>query len=126
MDTRPSQNLAAVEADITAWLIGPARRELRPEAIVGGLVERLVAAGIPLWRMRIGQRVANPMISAWGVTWNRSDGVQLYTVPRSMLDTGAYHGSPFQAVMATRKSLRQRLENLPAGAHTVYVENAAA
>jgi adenylate cyclase len=126
LDTSPSQNFARVEAEITAWLIGPARRELPPEAIVGGLVERLIAAGIPLWRMRIGQRVANPMIGAWGVTWNRSEGVQLYTVPRSMLDTSAYHGSPFQAVMATRKSLRQRLENLPSGAHSVYVENAAA
>jgi adenylate cyclase len=126
LNTRPSQNLTDVEAEITAWLIGPARRELPPEAIVSGLVERLAAAGIPLWRVRIGQRVANPMISAWGVIWNRSEGAQLYTIPRSMLDTIAYHGSPFQAIITTRKAVRQRLENLAAGAHSVYVENAAA
>jgi adenylate cyclase len=126
VDTHPSQNPADLEAGITTWLIGPARRELPPEAIVGGLVERLVAAGIPLWRLRIGQRVSNPMISAWGVTWNRSEGVQLYTVQRSVLDTGAYQGSPFQAVVTTRKTLRQRLENLEPSAHSVYHEIAEA
>jgi adenylate cyclase len=123
--TAPGRNLDVVQAEIATWLIGPARRELPPEAIVGGLVARLIAAGVPLWRVRIGQRVANPMIGAWGVTWNRSEGVQLYTVPRSMLDTGAYHGSPFQAVITTRKSLRQSLERLEPGAHSVYFEIAA-
>lgn len=122
----PGQGLAAAQADIVAWLIGPARRELSPEAIVLGLVERLAQAGIPIWRLRIGQRVANPMISAWGVTWNRSEGVKLYTVPRSMLDTSAYHGSPFQAVITTRRSVRQSLERLEPGAHGVFAELAEA
>ena len=122
----PRRNLAAVQADIVAWLIGPARRELSPEAIVLGLMERLTAAGIPIWRLRIGQRVANPMIGAWGVIWSRSEGVELYTVPRTVLDTSAYHGSPFQAVITTRKSVRQSLERLAPDAHSVYFELAAA
>jgi adenylate cyclase len=116
----------AVQAEIAAWLIGPARRELPPEAIVGGLVERLLAAGISLLRVRVGQRVANPMIGAWGVIWNRSSGTELYTVPRSILDTGAFRGSPFEAVITTRRPVRQSLEGLPPGAHTVYLEQAAA
>src|SRR5262245_59022893 len=58
----PRQDLAAVQADIVAWLIGPARRELSPEAIVLGLMERLTAAGIPIWRLRIGRLVAHPLI----------------------------------------------------------------
>src|SRR3954452_22413817 len=103
MDKQPTESAAtaeasSVQASITTWLIGPARRELAPEAIVSGLVARLVAAGSPILRLRIGQRVSNPMISAWGVIWSRSDGVELYTVPRSMRDTGAYRGSPFEAI----------------------------
>jgi adenylate cyclase len=124
--TTLERNLDAVQAEIAAWLIGPARRECPPEAIVTGLVERLVAAGIPLLRVRIGQRVSNPMISAWGVIWSRGDGVQLYTIPRAMLDTGSYRGSPFEAINTTRKSVRQSLERLPPTAHTVYFEQAAA
>jgi adenylate cyclase len=126
VDTRPSQDLADVAPGIAAWLIGPARRELPPEAIVGGLAERLIAAGIPMLRVRIGQRVSNPMISAWGVIWSRSEGVQLYTVPRAMLDTGSYRGSPFEAINNTRRAVRQSLERLPPTAHSVYFEQAAA
>lgn len=118
--------LDAAQGEIAAWLIGPARRELRPEAIVGGLSERLVAAGVRLWRVRIGQRVANPMISAWGVIWTRNEGAQLYTVQRSVLDTGSYRGSPFEAVSRTRRSVRQSLEHLQPGAHDVYAELADA
>ena len=83
-----------VQAEIVNWLIGPARQKASPEQIVAGLSERLVDAGVPLLRVRIGQQVANPLISAWGVIWNRDGGPEAYTVPRGMLATGSYKGSP--------------------------------
>ena len=58
-------------AGIVNWLIGPARRSLLAEQIIQGLAERLVEAGVPLWRVRIGQSVANPLIGAWGAVWVR-------------------------------------------------------
>lgn len=122
----PGRSFETAQAGIAAWLIGPARRELPPEAIVSGLVDRLGAAGIPLLRVRVGQRVSNPMISAWGVIWDRGKGVHLYTVQRSVLDTVAYRGSPFEAINTTRRVVRQRLEGLQADAHIVYLEQAAA
>ena len=86
-------------AGIVDWLIGPARQNASPEEIVGGLAERLVEAGIPLLRVRIGQQVANPLISAWGVIWSRAGGPESYTVPRGMLATGSYQGSPSTRVV---------------------------
>lgn len=114
-------------ADITNWLIGPARRQCSPEEITQGLVERLAEAGVPLLRLRIGQRVANPMISGWGVIWTRDKGAEHYTVQRSVLATPSYRGSPFEHVNTTRTSYRRPLENLdPDRDHMVLLEQAEA
>ncbi|QIG49427.1 adenylate/guanylate cyclase domain-containing protein [Nordella sp. HKS 07] len=118
---------AAVEAQITTWLIGPARRSCTPVEIVNGLVERLVGAGIPLWRVRIAQQVANPLIAAWGAMWTRDAGAELYTVPRGMLRTNSFYGSPFEHVIKTRTKFRKSLARLEAGRdHEVLFELAAA
>jgi adenylate cyclase len=117
----------AALADITDWLIGPARRRCSPEEIVAGLIDRLDEAGVPLLRLRLGQRVANPMTSAWGVIWTRGKGAERYTVQRSVLATPAYHGSPFEHVNNTRTSFRRSLEGLdPDRDHMVLLEQAEA
>jgi adenylate cyclase len=111
---------------ISSWLIGPARRSLSPKEIVAGLASRLLDAGIPLWRVRIGQRAANPMIGAWGASWLRGGDTELYTVPRGILDTATFHGSPFEHVIQTRTSFRRNLEHLVEGRdHPVLFELAA-
>jgi adenylate cyclase len=106
---------SALLAQVAAWLIGPARKGLAPEDIVKSLADRLVGAGIPLRRVRIGQSVANPMISAWGVIWTSDGGAERYTVPRGMLATGSYKGGPFEHVVTSRTSFRHSLERLVEG-----------
>ena len=121
--TDSQDHLSIRRAGIVDWLIGPARQQASPAGIVGGLSERLVDAGIPLLRVRIGQSVANPLISAWGVIWSRDSGPEGYTVPRGMLATGSYKGSPFEHVITTRTSFHHSLENLVTGVdHPVLFE----
>ena len=121
--TDSQDHLSVQRAGIVDWLIGPARQRASPAGIVGGLSERLVDAGIPLLRVRIGQSVANPLISAWGVIWSRDSGPEGYTVPRGMLATGSYKGSPFEHVITTRTSFHHSLENLATGVdHPVLFE----
>jgi adenylate cyclase len=116
-----------IVAGIAAWLVGPARKSLPPDAIVSGLVDRLVATGIPLWRVRIGQRVANPLIAAWGAVWSREGGAELYTIERRILSTASYHNSPFEQVITSRTSFRHSLEALEEGRdHPVLFELAEA
>ena len=111
---------------ISTWLIGPARRSLSPKEIVAGLASRLLDAGIPVWRVRIGQRVANPMIGAWGAVWTRGGRAEIYTVQRGVLTTPTFHGSPFEHVIRTRTSFRRGLEDLVEGVdHPVLFEVAA-
>ena len=124
---RPAGDAGATE-EIAGWLIGEARLLLAPLELVEGFCGRLLALGIPLARLRAGQAIANPLASAWGVIWARDGaGTHEYTVPRTMLATGAYHGSPFQHVIRTRQSFRRRLLDLdPERDHPVLHEMAAA
>ena len=109
--------------EFATWLVGTARVSLSPLETVAQTCDRLVAAGIPLWRVRVGQRLTNPLIGAWGVIWMRETGAEEYTVPRSVLATSAFTGSPFEHVIKTRtrfyRSLRERD---PARDHPVLLE----
>jgi adenylate cyclase len=117
----------AAQRAIVDWLIGPARQQASPEQLVGGVAERLVGAGVPLFRVRIGQTVANPLTSAWGVIWSRDGGPQRYTIPRGMLATDSYRGRPFEQVILTRRSFHKSLKKLAEGIdHPVLFELAEA
>ncbi|MCB5176921.1 adenylate/guanylate cyclase domain-containing protein [Microvirga lenta] len=112
--------------DLARWLAGPARTALAPAAIVTEYCERLLTAGVPLWRVRVGQRLANPLIGVWGVKWVRGAGAEAYTVPHRILATRSYTGSPFEHVNKTRASFRRSLRHLdPALDHHVLLEVAA-
>lgn len=109
--------------DLASWLAGPARVALAPAEIIAQCCERLVTAGIPLWRVRVGQRLANPLIGAWGVIWLRGSGAEEYTIPRTVLATSSYTGSPFEHVVRTRTSFHRSLRQLdPACDHPVLFE----
>ncbi len=119
---------AMERAAIADWLIADARLNLAPLALIDGFCRRLLEQGVPLWRLRAGQAIANPLASAWGVIWTRDGaGSHEYTVARTTLATGAYHGSPFQHVIRVRRSFRRRLVGLdPERDHQVLLEMAAA
>jgi adenylate cyclase len=114
-------------AELARWLIGEARLSLGPLELIDRFCHQLVESGVPLWRLRAGQRLANPLASAWGVIWTR-DGSDTheYVVARTTLSTGAYFGSPFQHVVQRRQSFRRRLLDLGERDHQVLHEMAAA
>lgn len=117
-----TEHQSAALPTIVNWLIGPARQRCSPEEIASGLADRLAKAGVPIWRMRIGQRVSNPLISAWGTVWTKDMGAERYTVPRAMLATTSYIGSPFEHVNRFRTPYRHSLEHLRDGDHPVLFE----
>jgi len=120
----PDQRILSPDAtEVATWLVGSARVALPPVEIVAQFCDRLVAIGIPLWRVRVGQRLINPLLGAWGVTWTRETGAQEYTVPRSVLATSAFTGSPFEHVIKTQTRFYRSLHNLdPACDHPVLFE----
>ena len=61
----PESGERAADA-IARWLIDEARLTAAPLDLIEGFCRRLVDRGVPLWRLRVGQRLANPLASAWG------------------------------------------------------------
>lgn len=112
---------------IADWLIAEARLFDDGVAMVEGLGERLAAAGVPLWRLRVAQRFSNPLLTAWGVIWRSDDApTRDYVMPTALMETSTWIGSPFQYVTERRKPLRRRLRNLdPVTDHDVFHELAA-
>ena len=80
---------------------------------------------MPLSRARFAQRLANPLLSAWGIIWTPEETTE-YTVAREILETGAWLGSPFQQVVTDRSMLHKSLIGLdPDRDHITYHELAA-
>lgn len=115
-----SAHQQAVSA-INSWLIDEGRRSNDPVLIIETYVAMLQNAGLSLDRIRLAQRFKNPLMVAWGGIWTK-DGVDIYTVPRSRMDTSAWIGSPFEYVIENNRPLRKILKNLHSDDHETYHE----
>jgi len=73
---------AAVQApslidEVANWLMAQALEETDFESMFEGCCERLLAAGVPLWRGLIGFAVLHPLYSSMDMIWMRGRGVEL-------------------------------------------------
>jgi adenylate cyclase len=60
---------------IVAWALGVGLEGRDQADLVAGYCERLVAAGVPLWRASIGADTLHPLIVAQGQRWLAGEGV---------------------------------------------------
>src|SRR5437660_966349 len=65
-----------------------------PTALVDGLVERLVAAGVQLARVRIGLNTLHPEVAAVGITWRRGVPTCRDPVTYSFIEAIRQSGKP--------------------------------
>ena len=95
---------------VTDWILREGRfaDELAP--LADGLAQQLVAAGVPIWRLRLGIRTLHPLIAALSGAWERDGGV--IPVPRAEhgLETrSSYIGSPLAIIQQTGQPFRRDL-----------------
>jgi adenylate cyclase len=104
------------------WIVSEGRLEPSLGRFVDRLMQRAVAAGLPIWRFYIGLQLVHPQMVATGVLWRRGNGYE--EVPRlhGVLSSPAYIGSPMQEVRNTRGPVRYCLRDLPESAHPVLHE----
>lgn len=109
-------------AQLTNWMITEGRRSGDPVKVVSHFCSSLIEAGVPLWRVNIGQRFANPLLIAWGVVWT-PDGTDSYDVTHERMLTDGYVGSSFEYILAHKKPLHKCLLQLdPDTDHISYLE----
>ena len=104
------------------WLVHEGR--LIPDAakLIDELAKHLVAAGAPLWRLRLGLQAIHPLYRTMGLVWRRGESIQQEGRPHGVENTPAYIGSPIQELAETRRPVRYHLDQLKPESHEVLQE----
>src|ERR1700757_5371478 len=75
--------------ELHVWAVGEGLRGTEAAPLFDGLCQRLVGAGVPLWRAFAGMRTLHPQWGGYGYTWRR----QLNTLePRQFVRGDEYEG----------------------------------
>lgn len=106
---------------LNTWMMTTGRCSNDPIKIVSHFCSTLVEAGVPLWRVNIGQRFANPLLIAWGVVWT-PEGTETYDVTHAAMLTDDYVGSSFEYIFENQRPLHKSLRGLdPGKEHSSYL-----
>src|SRR5947209_13168960 len=71
--------------------------------------ERMVAAGLPLWRVGVFVRTLHPEIYGRSFIWKPGAEVEIGTVDYNILQSPGFHTSPLIIVFQEAKEVRARV-----------------
>jgi adenylate cyclase len=115
---RPHDHVAA----IVEWLVDGARTARRPQDVLAGLCDRLLACGLPLHRVAVFVTTLHPDVMGQRFLWRQGGDVVITEAPYAMLETETYHRSPVRTVFATAQPIRLRIEQPDCPQHYGIVE----
>ena len=107
------------------WLIGGVRSETDPKAVMAECCERLVAAGLPLWRTGVFIRTLHPEIFGMNFVWKPGAEVEVGTVDFTIVDSDAFNSSPLKIVFQEGIEVRCRADDPRASRFPIIGELAA-
>jgi adenylate cyclase len=100
--------------DIIEWLIDGARSSIDPGQTLAELCERLLAVGIPLWRVGVFVRTLHPDVFGRSFIWRQGRGVEAGQADFTLPDTEEFQTSPLHTTIATASMVRHRMtQNAP-------------
>ena len=91
------------------WLAGGALSGVQSQDVLAELCERMVACGIPLWRVAVFVTTLHPDVMGRRFLWQAESGVTTSEALHEIKETDDFRQSPFSTVYATREPLRRRL-----------------
>src|SRR5260370_24690799 len=97
--------------NISDWLIGGARPASSPEHMVAEFCERLVRAGLPLWRVGLFVRTLHPDILGVNFIWKPGAEGVVGTADFGLLDSPEFINSPLAIVFGARREVRHRIDD---------------
>jgi adenylate cyclase len=107
---------------ITDWLIDGARPAARPTEVMAAICERLVRAGLPLWRVGIFTRTLHPDIFGRNFIWRLGAEVEIGTVDFDILDAPEFKASPLSVVFTQGMEVRAKVDD-PASKRFPIIED---
>jgi len=96
---------------ITDWLIDGARSAPSPPLMMAETCERLVGAGIPLWRVNVFIRTLHPDIFGFSFVWRPGEEVTVTSASFDAPDSQEFKSSPLAILYETASEVRYRLDD---------------
>lgn len=94
---------------VVDWLMAGAVSASLPQDVLAELCDRLVACGIPLWRVAVFVRTLHPHVSGRRFLWRPDAAVEVGELAFDRLDTAEFLESPVAHVYKTSAPMRRRL-----------------
>lgn len=96
---------------ITDWLIDGARSSPIATDMMSELCERMIAAGVPLWRVGIFIHTLHPDIFGRNFIWKPGEGVTTGTADYTFVDSPEFNNSPLAIVFREAREVRCRIDD---------------
>jgi adenylate cyclase len=91
---------------IIDWMIDGARSAITPSQMMAECCERLIQAGLPLWRVGVFLRTLHPDYYGISFIWKPGTEVRIGTVDFTFLDSVEYQSSPMVIVFQQALEVR--------------------
>ena len=92
------------------WLVDGARSAPSPPRMMTETCERMVAAGLPLWRVGVFVRTLHPNVIGRNFVWRPGAEVVAGTANYDVLDSPEFLRSPLAIVFNERREIRARMD----------------
>src|SRR6202045_2798616 len=95
--------------EVADWLIDGPRSAPQPAQVLAQLSERLLACGVPLWRVAVFVRTLHPQVMGRRFIWRPGTEVEVSEAPFELLESADFLENPIAQVYATGRALRRKL-----------------
>jgi adenylate cyclase len=92
------------------WLVDGARSAPSPPAMMTETCERMVAAGLPLWRVGVFVRTLHPDVVGRNFVWRPGAEIVVGSANYDVLDSEGFRTSPLALVFSERTEIRARMD----------------
>src|SRR5215469_10483742 len=92
------------------WLVDGARSAPSPPKMMSETCERMVAAGLPLWRVGVFVRTLHPDVIGRNFVWRPGEEIVVGTANYDVLDSPEFLRSPLSIVFNERRGIRARMD----------------
>ncbi len=106
---------------ITEWIVGGARSASSPAQSIAEICERLVDAGLPLWRVGLFVRTLHPDIFGRNFIWKPGADLVAGTTDFDIQDSPQFNNSPLAIVFRQGLEVRCRLDD-PESKHFPFLD----
>jgi class 3 adenylate cyclase/uncharacterized protein (DUF427 family) len=108
---QPRDKTVAKDNPLVNWLVRDAWMSKSSRDLVMRFSDAMIAAGLPMWRIRLVVRTLNPLLFALVYSWQRgADAVTVFEISHETLHGEQYRNSPFALVINGEGGVRRRLE----------------